>query len=178
MTDDKLKVGAVRFLGPILLVALIQAACTTTPENIRQPKYLFREETLPMSLDQTEVYIDQIVVTCRTHYILKLFERDPTDPSKASAVVKHVVVDAVVDFEEIDPGHTRIRAYVPPQLFKSSGINSMFDLLLDPCFGETPYPFTGVPDSGENERIRTAWSSWMPQAETQRCSLPALPLSC
>lgn len=87
-----------------------------------------------MPASAVDDYVMRIVTECRNHYILRLVEPDPDDPRKLSAVVQNARVSAVVDFEEVEPGSTRVRAYVPNQIFKSSGIDSMFDALLNPCF--------------------------------------------
>ena len=118
----------------ILALGLTLSACAT-PDDIRQDKYLYREETLPMTLDETERYVRWLGVECRPHYILKLVQRVPAHPDRLTAVVKETRVSAVVDFEEVTPGQTRVRAYAPLQIFKSSGIRSMYDLLLNPCPG-------------------------------------------
>ena len=91
---------------------------------------------IPMfaSAKQLRKTVMRIVTECRNHYILRLVEPDPDDARKLSAVVQNARVSAVIDFEEVEPGSTRVRAYVPNQIFKSSGIDSMFDALLNPCF--------------------------------------------
>jgi len=118
----------------ILALGLALAACAT-PDDIRQEKYVYREETLPMTLDETERYVHWLTVECRPHYILKLVQRDPDHPGRLTAVVKDTRVSAVVDFEEVTPGLTRVRTYAPFQIFKSSGVRSMYELLLNPCPG-------------------------------------------
>lgn len=92
-----------------------------------------------MTLDETERYVHWLAVECRPHYILKLVRRDPVHPGRLTAVVKDTRVSAVVDFEETQPGQTRVRTYAPFQLFKHSGIRSMYDLLLHPCPGRDGY---------------------------------------
>ena len=86
-----------------------------------------------MSLDETERYIEDIVLECSVHFILRNVHRDPTNPARLTAVVEHSRVSAVVDFEEIVPGETRVRTYAPRQLFRNSGIRSMYQLLEEPC---------------------------------------------
>ena len=117
-----------------MVLALALGACAT-PEDIRQEQYLFREETLSMTLDETERYVHWLGVECRPHYILKQVHRDPAHPDRLTAVVKNTRVSAVVDFEEVSPGQTRVRTYAPFQLFKNSGIRSMYDMFLHPCPG-------------------------------------------
>lgn len=87
-----------------------------------------------MPASAVDAYVMRIVTECRNHYILRLVEPDPQNPKKLSAVVQNARVSAVIDFEEVDPGTTLVRAYVPNQVFKGSGIDSMFDALLNPCF--------------------------------------------
>ena len=77
-----------------------------------------------MSLDETERYIEDIVLECSVHFILRNVHRDPTNPARLTAIVEHTRVSAVVDFEEIVPGETRVRTYAPRQLFRNSGIRS------------------------------------------------------
>lgn len=124
--------SSLRFgLFSILLGVL--AGCVT-PDDIRNERHLYREETLPMPASQVDDYVMRIVTECRNHYILRLIEPAPDNPKKLSAVVQNARVSAVIDFEETKPGSTRVRAYVPNQIFKGSGIDSMFDALLNPCF--------------------------------------------
>lgn len=87
-----------------------------------------------MPASEVDDYVLRIVTECRNHYLLRKLEPDPEDPRKLSAVAQYTRVSAVVDFEELEPGRTRVRAYVPNQIFKSSGIDTMFDALLNPCF--------------------------------------------
>ena len=122
--------GALRRSVPAL-VALLLVGCAT-PEDIRNERHLFREETLPMGLDETEDYIEDIVLECSVHFILRNVHRDPEYPERLTAVVEHTRVGAVVDFEEIVPGETRVRTYAPRQLFRNSGIRSMYQLLEEP----------------------------------------------
>ena len=123
--------GAPRRSVPAL-VALLLVGCAT-PEDIRNERHLFREETLPMGLDETEDYIEDIVLECSVHFILRNVHRDPENPERLTAVVEHTRVSAVVDFEEIVPGETRVRTFAPRQLFRNSGIRSMHALLEEPC---------------------------------------------
>jgi hypothetical protein len=119
--------------GSVAVLAAVLLAGCATPEEIRDERYLFREETLPMSLDETERYIEDIVLECNVHFILRNVHRDPENPARLTAVVEHTRVSAVVDFEEIVPGETRVRTYAPRQLFRNSGIRSMYRLLEEPC---------------------------------------------
>lgn len=123
--------GALRRSVPAL-VALLLVGCAT-PDDIRNERHLFREETLPMGLDESEDYIEDIVLECSVHFILRNVHRDPENPERLTAVVEHTRVSAVVDFEEIVPGETRVRTYAPRQLFRNSGIRSMCALLGEPC---------------------------------------------
>jgi hypothetical protein len=121
---------ATRFL---FIATLAVAASCATPDDIRNEKYLFREEYLPMTLDETEDYIERIVLNCGPHFILRNVYRDPQDPQRLTAVVENTRVSAVVDFEEVSPGRTRVRTYAPFQLFRNSGIRSMYKQLESPC---------------------------------------------
>ena len=114
-----------------MLVSLV--ACATA-DDIRRERHIYREMMLPMPASEVDDYVLRIVTECRNHYILRKVTPDPNDPRKLSAVVEYTRVSAVIDLEEIEPGQTRVRAYVPNQIFKSSGIDSMFDALSNPCF--------------------------------------------
>ena len=117
----------------LLIAGLVLLASCASPSDIRNEKYLFREEYLPMTLDETESYIERIVLNCGPHFILRNVYRDPEDPQRLTAVVEDMRVSAVVDFEEVAPGRTRVRTYAPLQLFRNSGIRSMYKLLESPC---------------------------------------------
>lgn len=117
----------------LLIATLAAVASCATPDVIRNEKYLFREEYLPMTLDETEQYIEQIVLNCGPHFILRNVYRDPADPQRLTAIVENTRVSAVVDFEEVSPGRTRVRTYAPFQLFRNSGIRSMYKQLESPC---------------------------------------------
>ncbi len=117
----------------MLLAAAVLLVGCATPDDIRNERYLFREETLPMGLDETERYIEDIVLECQLHFILRNVYRDPEHPDRLTAVVQDTRVSAVVDFEEVVPGQTRVRTYAPYQLFRNSGIRSMYRLLEEPC---------------------------------------------